>query len=148
MSETALKVPTKLWASRSGFDENGCNFIEWSWDSVEDADGYEVQFGSDPDFVLAKPHLRPHPWNRSYLQVNLPATPDNWFRVRAYRLGETTEYSDWSVPVCEPLPLQWPEVAHMNAPPQRRLRFLDPRGRVGPVYSYDPHKETWERESR
>ncbi|MCY4628239.1 MAG: hypothetical protein OXE58_11825, partial [Acidobacteria bacterium] len=76
----------------------GHNFIEWQWDEVEGADGYQAQFStdagfSDPDNPLERPGVS----NTSARVDNLESEADGYLRVRAYRGTLAARmFGDWS----------------------------------------------------
>ena len=78
----------------------GHNFIEWQWDEVEGADGYQAQFStdagfSDPDNPLERPGVS----NTSARVNNLESEADGYLRVRAYRGTLAARmFGDWSEP--------------------------------------------------
>ena len=77
----------------------GSNFLEWGWNAVEGALGYNVQFGANP---LAFTDTDPAPQaatGTSYRLANLPGNTTLHLRVRtvAGTLQEQT-LSDWSAP--------------------------------------------------
>jgi len=78
----------------------GHNFIEWQWDEVEGADGYQPQFStdagfSDPDNPLERPGVS----NTSARVDNLESEADGYLRVRAYRGTLAARmFGDWSEP--------------------------------------------------
>ena len=86
-------VPVGLRISDRGED-----FIEWSWDPVDDVSGYDVQFStneifSDEDEVIARTVEEV-----SYRREDLEAETSAYLRVRsAAGAGEDRINSDWSI---------------------------------------------------
>ncbi len=78
--------------------ERGSDFIEWEWDAVAGADGYESEFSTDGmDFVA----LQSHPgMNATSRRVsNLEPESEGYLRVRSYTgtgTGADTVRGDWS----------------------------------------------------
>ena len=68
-------VPTGLAA------EGGDGSITWTWDAVEGATGYEVQFSTDPAFADAETMAVEE--GRSYTMSELDASTRGYLRVRA-----------------------------------------------------------------
>ena len=78
--------------------ESGSDFIEWEWDEVPGADGYESQFSADGvSFVALQPHAGVS--NTSRTVSNLGAETVGHLRVRSYTgsgTGTDTVRGDWS----------------------------------------------------
>ena len=78
--------------------ERGSDFIEWEWDEVPGADGYESQFSADGvSFVALQPHAGVS--NTSRTVSNLAAEAAGHLRVRSYTgsgTGADTVRGDWS----------------------------------------------------
>ena len=78
--------------------ESGSNFIEWEWDEVPGAAGYESQFSADGvSFSAQVPHAGVSNTSRSV--ANLPAERAGHLRVRSYTgsgTGADTVRGDWS----------------------------------------------------
>ena len=88
-------VPSGLHVSDSGED-----FIEWSWDAVEGADGYDVQFSPDEMFDSGDEIVPRAADQTSYRREPLPAGSDAFLRVRSRSgTGEDRLESDWSTHV-------------------------------------------------
>ena len=89
----ALSAPSGLRVTERGED-----FIEWSWDEVPDADGYEVQFRGDSNFT-EDDRLYPRTAT-SVRATSLRANTVYYLRVRAVvGTGGSREESAWSRPV-------------------------------------------------
>ena len=85
-------VPTGLQVSSSGDD-----FIEWSWDAVEGADGYDVQFSPDEMFDPGDEIIPRTAGQTSYRREPLPAGSSAFLRVRSRAgAGEDRLESEWS----------------------------------------------------
>ena len=88
-------VPTGLQVSSSGDD-----FIEWSWDAVEGADGYEVQFSPDEMFDSGDEIIPRAADQTSYRREPLPVGSSAFLRVRSRAgTGEDRLESEWSIHV-------------------------------------------------
>ena len=88
-------VPTGLQVSDSGED-----FIEWTWDEVEGADGYDVQFSLDQMFDSGDEIVPRAADQTSYRREPLPAGSDAFLRVRSRSgTGEDRLESEWSTHV-------------------------------------------------
>ena len=78
--------------------DRGSNFIEWEWDEVSGADGYESQFSTDGiSFVALQPHAGAG--NTSRRVSNLAAETAGHLQVRSYTgsgTGADTVRGDWS----------------------------------------------------
>ena len=78
--------------------ESGSNFIEWEWDEVPGAAGYESQFSTDgTSFVALQPHAGAS--NTSRRVSNLAAETAGHLQVRSYTgsgTGADTVRGDWS----------------------------------------------------
>ena len=84
-------VPTGLRVAETGLD-----FIEWSWNTVEGADGYIVQFSTDEDFT--DDEETPVAEGTSYRVGGLAPGMTGFLRVRAFTgEGDSRLLSDWSV---------------------------------------------------
>ena len=79
-----------------GVSATGEDFIEWSWDAVEGADGYEVQFSVDIYFTAAD-EVIDTAVETVYRRVELPAATSAYLRVRSYReTGDDRLRSGWT----------------------------------------------------
>ena len=78
--------------------DRGSNFIEWEWDEVPGAAGYESQFSTDGiSFVALQPHAGAG--NTSRRVSNLAAEAAGHLQVRSYTgsgTGADTVRGDWS----------------------------------------------------
>ena len=95
VSESArpLETPPGLHVSDAGAD-----FIEWSWDAVEDATGYEVQFSLNESFT-ADDEIVPVD-GTSYLAAGLESGTSGYLRVRAFGGSlQNPIRSEWTVHV-------------------------------------------------
>ena len=94
-------APTGLMVSDKGVD-----FIEWTWEAVEGADGYLVQFSATDDFTDATDVLVSD--GTSYRAGDLDPGTTGHLRVQAF-MGENGSWllSDWTMHVTgasDPLP--------------------------------------------
>ena len=88
-------TPTGLRISASGAD-----FIEWTWNPVADADGYEVQFSLDAAFTAEDEIVVRTAAETSYRRSSLSAGTVGFLHVRSVRgTGEPRLRSEWSPPV-------------------------------------------------
>ena len=88
-------VPANLRVSAIGTD-----FIEWMWDPVVGADGYEVQFRLDDAFGDADPFIVIASGQTSYRSGQLPSGTSDYLRVRSFTgAGENRLDSAWSASV-------------------------------------------------
>lgn len=88
-------VPGGLRVSASGED-----YIEWRWDAVAGADGYEVQFSQDEMFDSGDEIIGRTADETSYRREPLPAASSVFLRVRSTSgTGEDRLESDWSTHV-------------------------------------------------
>ena len=88
-------VPMNLRITASGRD-----FIEWSWDAVERADGYSVQFSEDEAFTDADDIILRTAEQLSYRREGLEPETAAYLRAQSLiRMGEATVTSDWSADV-------------------------------------------------
>lgn len=86
------RVPANLRVSASGED-----FIEWSWDAVEGAGGYRVQFSENEVFTDADEVISRTAAQLSYRREGLPPNASGYLRVQSVaRAGEAAVTSDWS----------------------------------------------------
>ena len=97
----APSAPTGLMVSDKGLD-----FIEWTWEAVEGADGYLVQFSTTDDFTDATDVLVSD--GTSYRAGDLDPGTTGHLRVQAF-MGENGSWllSDWTMHVTgasDPLP--------------------------------------------
>ncbi len=79
LAPLAPVAPAKLRVSGTGED-----FIEWRWDAVEGAAGYEVQFRLDEDFTESDEVMDTQ--ETVYRREMLPSRTDVFLRVRSYRV--------------------------------------------------------------
>ena len=88
-------VPSSLRVSASGED-----FVEWTWNAVAGADGYDVQFSLDEMFDSADEIIGRTADQTSYRRQPLPAGSTAFLRVRsASGSGDRRVTSDWSAHV-------------------------------------------------
>ena len=88
-------VPTGLQVSASGED-----FIEWRWNAVEGADGYDVQFSANEAFTAEDEIIARTAEELSYRREGLAAGTSAYLRVRSTAgTGEDRSESDWSANV-------------------------------------------------
>ncbi len=77
----------------------GSDFLEWTWDAVEGASGYQSQFSASSTFPSGQAGSEIHQGMASTTRrvANLDAESDGHLRVRTYT-GTLTEptYGDWS----------------------------------------------------
>ena len=86
-------VPTNLHVSSSGAD-----FIEWSWDAVAGAEGYDVQFSAGESFDAQDDVISRNADQTFYRRHPLPTGTNAYLRVRAVAgAGESRLTSDWSM---------------------------------------------------
>ena len=86
------QAPANLRVSASGED-----FVEWSWDAVAGAAGYEVQFSVDGEFTGADEVIDTSA-RTVYRRGGLSAGTSAFLRVRAYVVvGDLRLRSGWSV---------------------------------------------------
>ena len=107
-------VPSGLQVSASGDD-----FVEWSWNAVEGADGYEVQFSTNEMFDGAETIGRTAE-ETAYRRQPLPAGTTAFVRVRSYSgTGEDRLESGWSTHVTgttdQPMPPATPANLQVGA---------------------------------
>ena len=107
-------VPSGLQVSASGDD-----FVEWNWNAVEGADGYEVQFSTNEMFDGAETIGRTAE-ETSYRRQPLPAGTTAFVRVRSYSgTGEDRLESGWSTHVTgttdQPMPPATPANLQVGA---------------------------------
>ena len=89
-----LGVPANLRVSASGGD-----FIEWSWDPVEGASGYRVQFSLDDMFTDADEIIARSGAQNTYRRKVATGT-EAYLRVQSsFGAGDAVEFSEWSLPV-------------------------------------------------
>ena len=85
-------VPMNLRISASGRD-----FIEWSWDAIEGADGYSAQFSEDEAFTEADDIILRTAEQLSYRREGLEPETAAYLRVQSVvRVDEVTVASEWS----------------------------------------------------
>ena len=85
-------VPTGLRVAATGD-----NFIEWTWNAVEGAGGYEVHFSLDENFDSGDEIIDRNPEQTSYRRQALPAGTRAFVRVRSHSgTGEDRVESNWS----------------------------------------------------
>ena len=85
-------APMNLRVSASDRD-----FIEWTWDAVEAADGYDVQFSDDEEFTDADEVISRTAGQLFYRREGLPPDANAYLRVQSVvRVGEVTVTSEWS----------------------------------------------------
>ena len=88
-------APTGLRVTASGAD-----FIEWTWNEVEKADGYDAQFSSTEAFTDEDEIIARTAEQISYRRAGLEAGTNAYLRVRsASGTGEDRITSDWSTHV-------------------------------------------------
>ena len=88
-------VPTNLHVSASGAD-----FIEWSWDTVPNAEGYEVQFSAE-EYFDTQDDVVPRSVDQTFYRRHpLPTGTNAHLRVRSVAgAGEDRLTGDWSTGV-------------------------------------------------
>ena len=85
-------VPMNLRITASDRD-----FIEWTWDAVEGADGYSVQFSQDEAFTDADDIILRTAEQLSYRREGLEPETAAYLRVQSVaRVDEVTVASEWS----------------------------------------------------
>ena len=85
-------TPTGLRVSAFGTD-----FIEWNWNAVAEADGYEAQFRTDDAFTDADERIVRTAEESSYRRESLPPGTTGFLRVRAFLADDGTRIAgDWS----------------------------------------------------
>ena len=85
---TPPATPTNLRVTAQGGD-----WIEWSWNAVAGADGYQAQFSDNEVFTGSDP-IFPVPSSQvSYRHRNLSPGTTGYLRVRATRAGLTSAWS-------------------------------------------------------
>ena len=88
----ATAVPMNLRISASGR-----SFIEWSWDAVEAAHGYTVQFSDDEVFTDTDEVISRTGGQLSYRREGLPLNTSGYLRVQSFvRVGDSEVTSQWS----------------------------------------------------
>ncbi len=91
----APSVPGNLRVSATG-----PTWIEWAWDAVDGAGGYEAQFSADDSFTDEDPTFLKTAEQTSHRVENLAGATSGNFRVRAVvGSGDDAERSDWSASV-------------------------------------------------
>ena len=77
---------------------SGMNFVQWHWNPVEGATGYDSQFSTDEAFTGAETTARTAE-QTSYLSENLDPETNYYLRVRSVMgTGGGRVTSDWSMP--------------------------------------------------
>ncbi len=85
-------APANLRVSAAGED-----FVEWSWNAVADATGYEVQFSRDAEFTEADEVIDVS-GQTVYRREGLSAETSVYLRVRSYReTGDDRLRSGWTI---------------------------------------------------
>ena len=115
--------PPMAPATPTGLDIAGMgdDFIEWSWDAVSGAEGYEVQISENSQFGDEDP-IRDAGTALSYRQGDLDYETRRYLRVRAYiGSGADRLSSDWSgdatsVTNAAPPPPPAPAIPRINVP--------------------------------
>jgi len=75
----------------------GSDYIEWEWDEVAGADGYQAHFSTDSGFSDSHTFERPGGSNTTVRVSRLEPESDGYFRVRAYSGTVTARvFGDWS----------------------------------------------------
>ena len=94
----------------------GPGFIEWSWEAVAGAEGYQVQFSRDFLFTADDEVVDRTGEQTSYRRENLPAGVTAYLRVRALSgMGEDQLFSDWSGSVSGQSPIPVPSGLTVSA---------------------------------
>lgn len=94
----------------------GPGFIEWSWEAVAGAEGYQVQFSGDFLFTADDEVVDRTGEETSYRRENLPAGATAYLRVRASSgMGEDQLFSDWSGSVSGQSPIPVPSGLRVSA---------------------------------
>ena len=77
--------------------DRGSDYIEWEWDEVEGADGYESEFSTDSSLSDANAETHQGMSKTTRRVSRLEANKDGYLRVRAYT-GTLTDrvFGDWS----------------------------------------------------
>ena len=113
-------VPSGLRVSATGED-----FVEWTWNPVEGADGYDVQFSLDERFDAADEVIGRAADQTSYRRRPLPAGSTAFLRVRsASGSGDGRLTSEWSAHVSGMTPA--PHSAGHRDHPGRRVGSRSP----------------------
>ena len=90
-----IPVPSGLAVSATGGD-----FIEWSWDAVEGAAGYQVQYSPDARFTEEDEIVDRTPGQLSWRKEDLPYRTPGHVRVRTLvQVGFQRLSGDWSAEV-------------------------------------------------
>ena len=118
-------VPSGLRVSATGED-----FVEWTWNSVEGADGYDIQFSLDDMFDSADEIIGRTADQTSYRRQPLPAGSAAFLRVRsAAGSGDGRLTSEWSTHVSGMTPAPPPPPAIEITPVARGISVTD-RGQI------------------
>ena len=112
-----LEAPTGLRISAVGTD-----FIEWHWNPVAEASGYQVQYSTDDEFTDADEVIDRTADQTSYRRADLPGGMTAYLRVRAARgMGEGLIHSAWSMHVTGMTPAPPPAPDPLEAPTGLRI---------------------------
>ena len=104
-------IPSGLQVSATG-----PGFIEWSWEAVAGAEGYQVQFSGDFLFTADDEVVDRTGEETSYRRENLPAGVTAYLRVRASSgMGEDRLFSDWSASASGRSPIPVPSGLRVSA---------------------------------
>ena len=124
-------VPTGLRVSASGED-----FIEWTWNMVEGADGYDVQFSANEAFTSEDEIIARTGEELSYRREGLAAGTSAYLRVRsASGSGDDRITSDWSTHVAGMTAAPEPQIPPPLVPTELRVSG---RGEDFIEWSWDP----------
>ena len=89
-------LPAPLTPTGLAVSDRGLDYIEWTWEAVENADGYIVQFSMDEGFTDAEDV--PVTDGTSYRAEGLDPGTTGYLRVRAFRdEGDSQLTSDWTI---------------------------------------------------
>ena len=94
---TAAEPDASLAPANLRVKDRGSDFIEWEWDDVAGASGYQAQFSTDSAFSDPDTFFRQGASNTSTRVSNLESEADGYLRVRAY-LGTLANpvFGEWS----------------------------------------------------
>ena len=94
---TAAEPDAPLAPANLRVKDTGSDFIEWEWDDVAGASGYQAQFSTDSAFSDPDTFLRQGASNTTQRVSNLGSEADGYLRVRAY-LGTLANpvFGEWS----------------------------------------------------
>ena len=117
--------------------DNQSNKIIIKWQQIDECDGYEIQYATDPDFNLNMQSIEISNNISQYeLQNNLRPNTDYYFRIRVFDQDLDVKYSDWSDVECFSYQVQTTDISSLSITDEFvNIEWEDPENAV--IHGYE-----------